>query len=249
MILIKTTHHNNLNTIAMLELLQFPSDACALRLFNTCDYTWPQLIVNIVGCFLWLVAYYSVIRNFLKTRFIEIPLYVACANIAWEFVWSFIFYPNLGLLYWIGYAIAFFMDVYIFAMAIKYGRKDVVDEGIKKRFPLFMILNALTWGVLLFYFRSVELDDNFGATSGFIINFLLSTLFLMLVLRIKDASVLTLLTAGSKGLGTGIITISMFMIYPENGFIHALGVFCFILDLAYFVILFNRKKALRVATG
>lgn len=231
----------------MLEFLQFPEGDCALQWFNTCDYSWPQLIVNIVGNFLWLVAYYSVIRNFLKTKFIEIPLYVACANIAWEFVWSFIYYPHLGLLYWIGFSIAFFMDVYIFSMVIKYGWKQLVDQNLKQRLPLMLILNAVAWAVLCYFFRSTNLDTNFGATSGYIINFLLSTLYLLLILRWKDVSVFTLLTAGSKGLGTGIITISMFMIYPENPFILALGVMVFLIDLTYFTILYRKKHELKTA--
>ena len=233
----------------MLQFLEMPADACALHWFNTCDYTWPQLIVNLVGCFLWLVAYYSVIRNLRKKKFLEIPLYVVCANIAWEFTWSFFYYPNLGLLTWIGYIIAFFMDAYIFYMALKYGWKQLADKGLKKHLPLMMSFTAIAWVVLCYSFRGVGLDDNFGATSGYIINFLLSTAFVLLVLRLKDVSVLTLLTTGSKGLGTGIITISMFMIYPDNTFILALGVLVLFLDILNFVILYNKKAAQRAAVA
>jgi len=233
----------------MLELLDFPTGDCALKWFNTCDYTWPQLAVNVVGNFFWLIAYYSVIRNFLRTKFIEIPIYVACANIAWEFVWSLIFYPHLGLLYWIGFALAFLMDIYIFSMALKYGWKQLVDQGLRKYLPLILVLNVISWTFLCYYFRSSGLDTNFGATSGYIINFLLSTLYVLMVLRLKDVSVLSYLTAFSKGIGTGIITISMFMIYPENPFILALGILVLILDITYFIILYRRKALLRVESS
>ena len=61
--------------------------------FNTADYSVPLLVLFGVGCVGWVVAYVAIVRNALRNRFLEIPAGAVVANIAWEFVWGFL-YPN-----------------------------------------------------------------------------------------------------------------------------------------------------------
>jgi hypothetical protein len=53
-----------------------------------------------------------------------------------------------------------------------------------------------------------------------------------------------MLLAWSRMLGTGLITISMFIFYPENQFVQLLGVSCFVLDNVFIYILWKRHGTL-----
>ena len=83
-------------------------------LINFTEYSTTGLIFNGLGCILWVVTYAVLILEIRKKKFVEMPAYVAGANIGWEFVWSFIYHPNSGLLYALSYQAAFFLDCYIF---------------------------------------------------------------------------------------------------------------------------------------
>ena len=68
-------------------------------LINFKEYSTIGLIFNGVGCLFWVLAYAVLVREIRIKKFVEMPAYVAGANIGWEFVWSFIYHPNTGLLY------------------------------------------------------------------------------------------------------------------------------------------------------
>lgn len=68
-----------------------------------------EMSLFFLGCVFWLLTYYVYIKGIVKNHFIEIPYIVVCMNIAWEFVWSFVFGESvrnyLGLSLQIGYAL------------------------------------------------------------------------------------------------------------------------------------------------
>lgn len=210
-----------------------------MELINFEKYGIIGLIFNGVGCLFWLVAYIVLVREIVKKKFVEMPAYVAGANIAWEFVWSVFFEPDTGLLYALSYKGAFLLDCFIFYSLLKYGNK-LLDKEHKKNFVLFCSLNVVFWVLFCYFYRMDGYDTDIGANSGYIINVILSLQCLSLLLHTKDTSNFSLLFAWSKMLGTGLISVSMFYFYPENNFVQLLGVTCFIVDSLYIVALYRR---------
>jgi len=213
-------------------------------LINFEDYSTAGLLFNGVGCLFWVVAYVVLVWEIRKKKFVEMPAYVAGANIGWEFVWSFIYHPNTGLLYALSYQAAFLLDCFIFYSIIRYGTKQPMNPETKKHFTLFAIINFGFWILWSYFFRNEGYDTLIGANSGYIINVILSIQCVMLLFQTKDTGKFSMLLAWSRMLGTGLITVSMFIFYPESNFIKLLGVSCLILDCTFIYVLWKRHGSL-----
>lgn len=207
---------------------------------NTTDYTLPELLWNGIGCSFWLITYIAIARHSYKTKFVEMPFVIAAGNIAWEFVWGFCFHPDTGRFYVLGYQASFFLDVFIFALVLKYGSKQIEIPIFKNNFKIMMVGLILLWLPLNYFFVAQGFDTPIGANSGYILNLMISMLYPILYFR-SDPSKFSRLVSWSRFLGTGCITVSMFLIYPENHFLHVLGIACFGLDLAFTVFLEKNK--------
>ncbi len=213
-------------------------------LINFTDYSTVGLIFNGIGCLLWVVAYMVLVMEIRRKKFVEMPAYVAGANIGWEFVWSFIYHPNTGLLYSLSYQAAFFLDCYIFYATLRYGTKQLIHPELTKYFKLFCLINFGFWILFCYMHRTEGYDTLNGANSGYIINVILSLQCLFLLLQTKDTSLFSMLLAWAKMLGTGFITISLFFFFPESRFVQLLGIACFVLDSVYIYSLWRRHGKL-----
>lgn len=199
---------------------------------NFTDYTKAQLLWNGIGCLFWCVTYFYLVKNSFKTKFVEMPFVIASGNIAWEFVWSFCFTPTTGKLFALSYQACFVIDVFIFSMVFLYGAKQIEIPVIKKNFKVILLGITLFWLPLNYFFVKQGFDTNIGANSGYILNVMISMLYPLLYFR-NDPKHFSKAVAWSRFLGTGCITISMFLIYPSNYFVQILGLTCFILDLCF----------------
>lgn len=213
-------------------------------LINFEDYSSWGLLFNGVGCLFWVLAYAILVLEIRKKKFVEMPAYVAGANIGWEFVWSFIYHPNTGMLYSLSYQAAFLLDCFIFYSVLRYGTKQPMNPETKKHFVLFSLINFVFWILFSYTYMKEGYDTLIGANSGYIINVILSLQCVFLLFQTKDTARFSMLLAWSRMLGTGLITVSMFIFYPENQFVQLLGVACFLLDSAFIYILWKRHGTL-----
>ena len=208
---------------------------------NTKDYTPATLIWNGIGCLFWLVTYAAMVRSIIKNKFVEMPFVVAAGNIAWEFVWSFCVHPTTGKFYAMSYQGCFFLDVYIFAMMFKYGHKQIEIPVIKKYFKLILVGLAIIWLPLNYFYVMQGYDTPVGANSGYILSLFISLLYPMLLLR-NQVTNFSPVVAWCKFIGTGCVTVSMFLMYPTNYFVQILGGACFFLDCGFAIMLSKKLK-------
>lgn len=208
---------------------------------NTTDYSISQLAWNGIGCLFWLVTYIVIIVNSRKTKFVEMPFVIAVGNISWEFIWSFFYHPNTGKFYVYGYQASFFLDLAIFWMVFKYGSKQIDIPTIKKYFKQILIGLILIWVPLNYFFVKEGFDTLIGANSGYILNLIISLLYPILYFR-NNGQLFSRLVSWSRFLGTACISVSMFLMYPNNHFLHTLAIACFIIDLCFTLYLENQHK-------
>lgn len=208
---------------------------------NTIDYSISELIWNGIGCSFWLVTYIAIIVNSRKTKFVEMPFVIAIGNISWEFVWSFCYHPNTGAFYVYGYQASFILDLFILWMVFKYGSKQIEIPVIKEYFKFILIGLIFIWVPLNYYFVKDGFDTPIGANSGYILNLIISLLYPILYFR-NNVQLFSRLVSWSRFLGTGCISVSMFMIYPENHFLHTLAIACFVIDLSFTLYLEKQFK-------
>jgi hypothetical protein len=201
--------------------------------FNTTDYSVPLLVLFGVGCFGWVVAYVAIVRNAWRNQFLEIPAGAVVANIAWEFVWGFLFPNSLGRFFSWGYRVWFFFDLAIVYLLFRFGDRQVELPDLKAVFRPACVFGIAAWAVGLYFFVGEGYDTGYGAISGYILNTMMSALYVVIILRHGHLFEFSLLVAWSKMLGTAFLTIFNFIVQAQNPYLLVLCLLTLALDLLY----------------
>jgi hypothetical protein len=177
----------------------------------------------------------------IKKKFVEMPFFIAAGNITWEFVWSFIYFPDTGKIFALQYQAAFALDCVIFYYVFTYGAAYIKMPEMKRNFKAICIFSLIGWGVLNYFFVADGYDTAIGATSGCILNLVISVMYPIVMIQ-TGAQYFSTIVAWCKMLGTGLITVSLFFFYPKNHFVQSLGVIILLLDCYYIYLLYLFKK-------
>lgn len=212
--------------------------------------------LTVVGDVLWIVAYILIIRLGFKDRTYGVPLLAVCLNLAWEFIFTFIHMPKgpdgsldvVKFCMFLGWLV---LDVLIFWQLLKYGGKEQRTDELRRFFPVVVILClAGAFGWHLTFTRAF--DDPHGFLSAFIINLVMSVLFVGLAFERPDSKGLSYGAAWLKMLGTGIISFAnVFMLLEDpgyDGFWFFLFIGIFVFDATY-VFLLHRRRGRHPATA
>ena len=102
---------------------------------NWKDYTGLEFFFYGGGSFLWVIAYVIYIRNILRYKYVEMPVFAGCCDVAWEFVWSFLAINNMGMLFQAANYVWFFLDAgFIFTYGVLFfGSKQFTLPQLQKR--------------------------------------------------------------------------------------------------------------------
>lgn len=201
--------------------------------FNTSQYPVPLLILFGVGCLGWVVAYVAIVKNALRNQFLEIPAGAVVANIAWEFVWGFLYPNELGRFFSWGYRIWFFFDLGIVYMLFRFGERQVELAELKAVFRPACVFGIVAWAVAIYFFVGEGYDTGYGAISGYILNTMMSALYVVIILRHGQLYDFSLVVAWSKMLGTALLTVFNFIVQPHNPYLLLLCLLTLALDLLY----------------
>src|SRR4030095_593212 len=180
----------------------------------------------------------------IKNKFVGIPVLAVCANISWEFLWSFVFYTNMGALFEWGYRAWFILDVFIFYSVLRYGKRQFTDPSLKKYFGWMICFTTLSWTAAIYAFTRQYVDP-IGAISAYLVNAHMSALYILLILKFPKEKTLSVSTAWHKMLGTALTSVFCFWAFPKATFMLTMTVITFILDMTYILIVtYHRKLAL-----
>ena len=217
-------------------------------LINLHAYTLLEMSLFTAGCYIWVVVYIMYIRHIMKHKMIGMPVFAAASNIAWELVWGFV--PpssDMGLLVVWGYRIWFFLDLYIFAGVVRLGATQVSIEAIRPFYRPVIILVAVAWTIVYYFFKTEGFDTEIGAISAYVAQSFISVLYLMLLLRHHRLVWASYPIAWLKMLGSGLITIFMFIHYPANHFLQSVAAITLIIDCIYIAVYRKRRQAEEIA--
>lgn len=202
-------------------------------------------IINILGDVLWIIAYILTIRKGFQDKTYGIPMLCIALNLSWEFIYAAIFtYPNniIQILRWIW----FITDCVIAYQLFRYGRAWQTIPLIRKYFyPLcvLMFLSAYV-GQLTFHY---SLADQWGMLDAYMINLVMSMLFVWMYFGRPAEKGLSIGAAWAKMLGTGILSVgSCFMItdWLKSSFLVYLFITIFVFDVAYIALLYYDRYSL-----
>lgn len=196
------------------------------------------------GCFLWLIAYGILIYNGFRYKFIEMPAIALAGNFAWEFTWSFLNSTNMGLLATRTYQAWFFVDVGIVLMALRWGYKQGWSEYFFRHYKKMFVFSVLCFIPLFYTYTAAGYTDHYiGANTAYMDNIMVSALYIFMLQRIRDVRAMSMWVAWLKGVGTGMNTVFMFLVFPGDSFLLACAVVTGVLDVVYIVMLRDRRRA------
>lgn len=210
---------------------------------NTQTYTTLELSLFGVGAFFWLICYLFVIRGIIKYKFVGISAGVVGANIAWEFLWAFVFKQDMGKLLQIGYLGWFLLDCFIVWGIYKYGSKQVNDK-VKPHFKFLFTFSIIGWLAVLYFFTYgfVYETTQIGANSAYAIQLLISVSCLLMLINNPDEKGISYIAAWGRTLGSLFCGIMCIMHWKNNLWIPSMVVVYMIIDIYYLVMATKKIK-------
>jgi hypothetical protein len=138
-----------------------------------------QTIISIIGGIFWILTYIFIISKGFKDKTYGMPLIALCANISWEFIYSFVFPYNPPQSF-INY-LWFSLDTIVVAQFLKYGKNEFLNWSSSKLYKLFIVLIASEFSIILV--GSIAIGDFRGIYSAFGQNLLMSILFVIMFFK------------------------------------------------------------------
>lgn len=197
-------------------------------------------ILKIGSGFFWTFTYILIIRRGFIDKCCGMPLIALCANISWEFIFSFVFPHKLPQLY-INYVWLFF-DVGIFIQYLYFGRKFLASYLSKNLFypTLFLTLVLSYFGIIAICY---EFKDSNGIYAAFVQNLVMSVLFFSFLKR-ESCKGQSLYIALFKMIGTIFASLLFYLHYPNSYLLIFLFISIFIVDIIYTFLLYSKLKFL-----
>ena len=204
------------------------------------NYHWWQVVLFFIGSLLWLLCYIDTLIDIRNKKIVNIPAAAVILNFGWEIAACFFFVPDMGKLLVAAYWAWMFCDIFIFYSLFRYGYKQMRVDFFRKHAHYFIIT-----GIIISFLSQctymIQYDLPMAPITGYIINLVMSVSFLYL-LFIPGFNWYSRVTAWSKFLGTGIISVMFFTKYPSNNFLTVMYFSVAAFDILYIILLYKKLK-------
>lgn len=172
-----------------------------------------QTIVLTIGGIFWILTYVIIISKGFKDKTYGMPFMALCANISWEFIFSFILPhspPQLFVNYlWFG------LDSVIVFQFFKYHKNEFPNMSSLKVYITFGLLIFSAFSIILF--GTIMLGDHRGVYAAFGQNLLMSILFvIMFFKRGRGLRGQSIFIAVFKMMGTGLTSLHFYLYEPVS---------------------------------
>jgi hypothetical protein len=201
-----------------------------------------QTIVLTIGGIFWILAYVCIISKGFKDKTYGMPLIALCANISWEFIFSFILPPSPPQLFvnylWFG------LDSVIVFQFFKYHKNEFPNTSSLKVYITIGILIFSAFSIILS--STILIGDHRGVYAAFGQNLLMSILFVVMFFkRGRGLRGQSIFIAVFKMIGTGLTSLHFYLYEPVSQSSFALP-FLFVsilfFDLLYVLMMANKYK-------
>jgi hypothetical protein len=209
--------------------------------------------LTLVGDLLWVITYILIIRCAVRDRAPGIPVAAVCLNFSWEIVFTVFYPPEVGgqidirhlvvQLAWIVF------DVVLVAQAIRFGRSSQNVPLVRQHYRLLVwAAVAMAFGGELVY-ASYTQDLN-GVVSALLINLVMSVLFIHMLFTRASLRGISFAAAWTKMLGSGLVGLSILLIYRTNLAQVSLPLYLFaciaVFDVIYVCLVQRARRQARV---
>jgi hypothetical protein len=233
------------------------------------EYSPLVVISDVASAIFWLVAYAGILYRGYQDKSYGMPIAALATNISWEACFAFLIDPFSNQLHLasIGWFIG---SVLILGQTLRYGAKEFDNPTIRNNFPLVVFGSvAIAFPLVYLFFR--DFGDPEGAYAGFGANFLMSILFVVMLLRRGSPRGQSMYIAMAKLVGTFFAWLSTALIvttspadpvpdslvsfvtdsvthanYPLTPLINYLYLVIFVIDIMYVILLHRSFKAAKL---
>lgn len=192
-----------------------------------------ELILQFGVAFFWTITYMMIIYQGFRDRTCGMPIAALCANITWEFLFSFVmpFHPlgQIVTLLW------FLLDCIILFQLFYFSKSSAPAWPLKLIVPSLIVIS-----LLLHYGIAIEFHDPEGKYSAFGINLMMSILFIKMLLK-QDLHGQSIYIAYSKMIGTLCASIWCYSLNPYSILLNLMYVLICILDVVYILMVYKRS--------
>ncbi len=195
----------------------------------------------------WTFTYALMIRRGFLDKTYGMPLVALCANISWEFIFSFL-YPH-GPVQRPVNIVWFSLDLIILFQLLRYGPREFDDLSKRVFYAMFGMALATSFCAVLSV--TYEFDDWDGVYSAFGQNLLMAVLFLAMLRARGSLRGQSVFIALSKMLGTGLASVAFYLYSPLSEgsvLLPFLYVAIFAFDLTYVVAVVRAQSAVESRT-
>ncbi|WP_114779196.1 transmembrane-type terpene cyclase [Botryobacter ruber] len=199
-----------------------------------------DVIFKVCSGVFWTITYLLILRRGFVDKTYGMPMVALCANISWEFIFSFV-HPHSTPQLYIDYVWLAF-DVGILVQYLRYGKKEFPELFPSNHFlPVFLL--TLVLAALFILLMSREFNDYNGVYAAFSQNLLMSVLFIHMLLRRKSPLGQSVYIALCKMIGTIFPSLLLYMYFPDAYLLVLLYISIFIFDLSYLLLFYFVTKA------
>jgi len=161
----------------------------------------------------WTIAYLLIIRRGFLDHTYGMPLVAACANISWEFIFSFI-YPPFTVQHVIN-LIWFAIDAIIVIQVLRNGPREFADLAKWVFYVAFSLALVTSFcAVLLVTLELNNLGTYAGTYAAFAQNLVMSVLFIAMLYRRRSLRGQSISIAICKLLGTLLAALAFYLYIP-----------------------------------
>jgi hypothetical protein len=215
---------------------------------NWRDYTGTEFFFYGMGCLLWVMAYGIYIRNIFTFKYVEMPVFAGCCDVAWEFVWSFLAVNNMGMLFQGANYVWFFLDAsIIFSYGVLFfGWKQFTTPQLQPRavfIPMCLFI-AVMAGAGTYFLHAQGMDNAVGGRSAYLIQLSISFLYIPLMLRQTSLDHFSFNANWMRGLGSALVVVFFYLHYPSDYFLLTIGTAAAIVDGTFLYLFLRRKRQL-----
>jgi len=204
-----------------------------------------QTIISVIGGIFWILTYVFIISKGFKDKTYGMPIIALCANISWEFIFSFVF-PYGPPQSYINY-LWFGLDTIVVAQFLNYGKNEFSKWSSSKLYKLFIVLLTSEFSLILV--GSIAIGDFIGIYSAFGQNLLMSILFVIMFFKRNSLRGQSFYIAIFKMLGTGLVSLHFYLYEPisqSSLILPPLFGSIFIFDMAYIYLIIRAYKQNKV---
>jgi hypothetical protein len=189
---------------------------------------------------LWTAVYLLIIRLGFREKTYGMPITALCANVSWEFIFSFI-YPQAPPQNYVN-VVWFVFDLVIVFQTLRFGRSALQHEALF--YPAFILGMVASFSAILAITN--EFNDMDGKYAAFGQNLMMSVLFVAMLLKRQDVTGQSVYIAFFKMIGTLLPAILFFLRFPTSPLLTFLYISIFLFDLIYVALLHAKHRELGI---